>query len=329
MKAWGWLGVFACAMAAMLTFSVAATAKPGYLVSPPYFSFFADLPMSNGYTVLLAAGHREVALIFDRNGETAAYVVNGRVNSRGVDADFGRFGALHARFTGVRREREPLFPGCQGQRRIEVHGRLAGSLRFRAERGFVTVSSNRVKASYEQGFRETCHFGPESEHDNQMIEVLEATGKTPTEAEVSLKASYLDSIGSPLINASIIERLGRVTALKRTTTIDEDSELEFSPALGRPSAAAIKPTLPFTGSATYAAFPGGHSEWSGDLRVRFAGLGTVDLTGPGFHADACRIRLANQSLTCAQQRVKASPDRQPSTAAAPTPSPWRWPGFPR
>lgn len=304
MKAMGLVRVLVCAVATMLAFPVVAAAKPGYLVSPPYFSFFADLPKSNGYTAALVGGHREVAIIFDRHGETALYFVKGRANRHGIDADFGRFGSVHARFTEHRQEREPLFPGCRGRRRIEVQGHLEGTLRFRGEGGFATVSSNRMRASYERGFKETCHSGPESKEDDQLIDVLEATGKTAAGTEVDLRATRLDSIDMPLVSASIFERIGRVLVLKRTLSTEQDSILEFSPAIHRPKTVTLGPTSPFRGSALYSALPDGKSEWSGDLRAPFAGLGMVSLTGPGFHADACRIRFANQSLTCAQQRAR-------------------------
>lgn len=329
MKARGLLGVLACALVGALSFPAGVAAKPGYLVSPPYFSFSADLPKSNGYTAYLAAGHRQVAMILDRHGETALYSVKGRADRHGIDADFGRFGHVHARFTGHRRDREPRFPGCHGRRRIEVHGRLDGSFHFRGEGGFATVSGSRVKASYERGFKETCHFGPESKDDIQLIDVLEATGKTAAGTEVDMRATYLDPIGAPLVHASIFERIGGVIVLRSTTSTEEDSVLELSPAMGRPRTVTLNSAAPFQGSASYTALPDGQSEWSGDLQAPFAGLGTVSLTGPSFHADACRIRLSNQALTCDEQRRHTQSALVASTAAAPTPSPWRWPGFPR
>lgn len=305
MRARGRLVCLVCAACA-LALPAGAMAKPGYSVFPGSFYLSAKLPKSNGYTVYLGSqGHRWVEMVVDRRGESAFYFARGKANRHGVDVDFGRFGHVHADFEGHRPKSEPIFPGCHGRRPIEVRGRLEGDFRLRGEDGYVTVSAERAKASYERTFRWVCQFGAEPADDREQVDVLEATGRAGGR-EIRFGATYLTSIGVPVISASTSERIGRVIAAKLTSTFSENSSLEFSPPKSsRPTTATVKPSLPFRGSASYVVQPDGSSEWSGDLRVPLAGLGQVQLTGPGFHADACRIPLSEGALKCKRPRRDA------------------------
>jgi hypothetical protein len=287
-----------CAILGALSLAAAASAKPGFFVFPEQFSISASLPKSNGYRIDLGStGHRSIEVFVYGHGETAIYLAKGKANRHGIDVDLGRFGKIHARFTGNRVKGEPPFPGCNGQRSIEMQGRLEGNLRFRGEDGYVDVSSKRVTASYKHGFREVCKDDTNSHPRRDLVNVLYATGTTAGH-EVRFSAIYQEIFGTPSISASILERIGRVLALKISAPIDEGSRLEFSPPRGRPQTATVAPTLPFSGSASYVARPDGSSEWIGDLQVSFAGLGEVALTGPGFQAVACRPRLPNVRLDC-------------------------------
>jgi hypothetical protein len=183
-------------------------------------------------------------MVVDRRGEAGIYFARGKANRHGVDVDFGRFGRIRADFEGHRLDREPLFPGCQGRRPIEARGRLEGSFRFRGEGGYVTVSTNRAKASYEHHFKEVCWFGTDSP-DKELLDVLEATGRAEAH-KISFSATYLASLDVAVISASTMERHGRVIAVKLTTTADQGDFLEFSPSEGRPQAVTVRPTGPLS-----------------------------------------------------------------------------------
>ena len=279
-------------------------AKPGYAISPAYFSISAALPQSKGYHVHLGSvSHRLIEIVVYRRGENSYYLAKGRANRHGIDVDLGRFGEIHARFTGRRLKSEPAFPGCQGRRPIKARGRLEGSLRFRGEGDYVTVASKRVRASYVHSFREVCDVGVDPPRKAKIVDVLSARGKSEGRT-IRFDATYLESIGVPVISASTVERVGRVTVWKLSTSIDEKSRLEFSPPTGRPQTVTVKPTFPFSGSASYAVQPDGSVDWSGDLRVSFAGLGQISLAEPGFRADACRVPSGG-ALTCKRRRRNA------------------------
>ncbi|HSS40934.1 MAG TPA: hypothetical protein VLK37_00120 [Solirubrobacterales bacterium] len=323
MKTWGALTAFVCAAA--MAVPAPAVAEPGYGVSMPYRSFSATLPRSNGYKVYLRTFRNSVEVEFYRRGQLAIYLAKGKVTRNEIAADFGRFGRIHVHFSYRLKKREHLFPGCKGRQPIKARGRLDGKMNFHGERNFATISSERTQTSYEEGFKEVCYYGPDRNNGhNELIEALEAIGRTTGNQWVILRAVNWEGIGHPVITASTWDRVGPVIAFKTSSTFEEGSLLEFSPPEGRPQSVSMRPTVPFRGGASLAVQPDGPAEWTGDLRVPFPGLGVVTLTGDGFHAYACRYRLSEQGRSCRERdRARAA------TAAAPTPSPWRWRGFPR
>jgi hypothetical protein len=323
MKAWGAVTALVCAVA--MAVPTPAVAKPGYGVSMPYRSFSATLPKSNGYKVYLRTFRNSVEVSFYRREQLAVYLVKGKVTRNEITADFGRFGRIHVHFTDRVREKERLPPGCKGRQPIKTRGRLEGKMDFHGERNFATISSERTQTSYEENFKEVCYYGPDRNNGhNELIEALEATGRTTGNRWVALRAVNWEGIGRPAITASTWERVGKVIAFKMSSTFEESSLLEFSPPEGRPQKVSVRPTAPFRGSASLTVRPDGPAEWSGDLRVPFPGLGVVMLTGEEFHAYACRYRLSEQGRPCREGN-----SARVATAAAPTPSPWRWPGSPR
>lgn len=293
--------VLVCAAVASTALPVSASAKPGYYVFPEGFSLEATLPKNNGYRISLNSfGHRWVDVALSRRGEVAHYYARGKANRHGVDVSFGRFGSVHARFTGHSVKREPPQAPCRARRPIELRGRLEGSIRFRGEGGNVAVASQRVRASYEHRFREVCDVGVHPPRKAKIVDVLSARGKSVGRT-IRFSAFYLETIGVPVVSASTVERVGRVNVWKLSISENEKSRLEFSPPTGRPQTVTVKPTFPFSGSASYAVQPDGSVDWSGDLRVSFAGLGEVALTGPGFQAEACHIRPPHGVIKCENQ----------------------------
>lgn len=294
-----------------------AMAKPGYFVSGGFFSLSADLPKSNGYSISLETiGHRSIELILFRPGETAYYLTKGRANRRGIVADFGRFGHLRAAFTGHRVKTEGLFPGCQGHKPIKARGSLEGTIRFRGEKGFITVAVRKVKATWEQNFREVCEnsnrrgaenprLGAFSDED-RVADLLEVSGRDEGR-RIYLYAIRLDWLDETILSASSIERIGKVTALKLASSDPTASDVSFSPPEVRPRTVTVASSSPFHGSAAYLEQTTGPNEWTGDLRVRFPGLGTVALSGPSFRAYACRHVLSEGFRGCRAEEQNRYP----------------------
>ena len=301
MKARGLLGVLACALA--LAAPTTASGKPGYFVSDGGFSISARLPKSNGYVVsLYAQTHRLIEVALERRGEIALYFAKGKANRHGIDVSLGRFGRIHASFTGHRIKSEPPFPGCRGRRPIESDGVLEGSFRFRGEGGYAVVSTDRVRASYRRSFKEVCFTGRGGgSRPDRSVEILEAKGRKADGRLIWFSAVRISDLDVPFISASTRERIGRILIFKVTSASEDGSSLEFDPPNGDPETVTVTPGSPFRGTATYDVRAGSPAEWSGDLRVPLAGLGMVPLTGPGFHADACHVRLSNPLISCRRQ----------------------------
>lgn len=292
-------------------------AKPGYFASAGYFSLSANLPKSNGFTISLdTVGHRSIELIVSRSGETAYYLTEGRADRNGIEADFGRFGRLRARFTVHRVESEGLFPGCHGRKPIQARGSLKGTIRFRGEKGFVTIGVAKVKASWEQHFREVCEnsnrMGTEKPRlgefggQDRIPDLLEVSGRDEGR-RINLYAIHQDLFPETILSASSIERIGRVTALKLASSDPRADGISFSPPEIRPRTVTVTPSSPFHGSANYLEQATGPNDWSGDLRVRFPGLGTVALAGPRFRAYACRHVLSEAFRSCKAEEQSRYP----------------------
>ena len=302
------LAIVFCACAVALAAPIAAAAKPGFFVSGGFFSLSAVLPKSNGYTVSLETlGHRSIGIILNRTGETAYYLTKGRVDRKGIEVDFGRFGRLRADFTGHEVETEGVFPSCHGRKPIKFSGRLEGTIRFRGEKGFVTIAVEKVKASWEQTFREVCESsnrtrtgGPRLgafDDEDEVADLLEVSGRDEGR-RINLFAIRQHLFPATIVSASAIERTGKVTALKLASSDPTEAGLSFSPPEVRPRAATLTPSSPFHGSASYKEQATGPNEWTGDLRVHLPGLGTVALTGPSFRAYACRHVLSEGFRGC-------------------------------
>jgi hypothetical protein len=318
MTARGLLGVLASA-ATLMALPGSAGAKPGYFVSPARFTLSAPLPKSNGYRVSLESfGHRWVMVALVRpGGEVALYFARGKANRHGVDVSLGRFGSVHARFTGHRVESDPLFPGCRGRPSIKERGRLEGSIRFRGEGGYAELRAERARAEFVHSFREVCNTfvregGPwlvpvdrSRPFRSQPYEVLEVEKRGMGRKARLIVIDAMD-LGPPIVLASTQERIGRVIAVKGAFARGDGSTFEFTPSEGQPQTATLEPTPPFRGAGSYTVQPDGTTTWSGDLRVPFPGLGQVRLTGPGFHATACRTHVFNHTISC-KHRPRSSP----------------------
>lgn len=283
------------ALVAIAALPSAAAAKPGYFVFPGVFSLEADLGKDGGYSLSATAfGHHRLRVVAQRFGASASYSARGRVNGQRLNANFGKFGALHGRFHGTTRE-EPFFlPGCHGPMTIVGRGTLNGSFRFRGEGGYVQVATHRVRVHFERFFRQVCPNGGSSGEEDRALEHNEDLGANALEAtahgrgrSLSLRGIELEWGVALLTVATARERVGPVTIERTAESRGKDDSLAFAPWDSYPRAVSISPSAPFRGSAVYTEQEDGTSSWTGDLRVPLVGLGTVPLTGPEFRVRTC------------------------------------------
>jgi hypothetical protein len=125
--------------------------------------------------------------------------------------------------------------------------------------------------------------------------------------------------------ASFLHVRGKMAVINSQSAIREDAgPLEISTP---PRSATVDPPSPFTGSASFQRESAKDFSWTGDLAVELPGIGEVTLAGPKFETALClgrRCRGDEESSESAGSIAVLLP-----RAAAPTPSPWRWPGSPR
>lgn len=195
MKAWTCAGLLAL-LGVLLAAPAAAPAKPRHYTLPAghsalpavatasqrpgwfeqarslHLSFTAKA--SNGYAISLETrGHRGVILRLSRDGVSASYQTKGRVNRKGVEADFGELGKVAVEFRG-RPTRFGLLaelpfalpPGilphreCRGPRPRQEAGSFRGTILFEGENGFARFDRDNVRGKVQRTYRRLCKGRP-------------------------------------------------------------------------------------------------------------------------------------------------------------------------
>ena len=195
-------------------------------------------------------------------------------------------------------------------------GALVGRLSFNGEGGYARVRSRAVPATMTRQPKMTCHVPPDTKAggSHESSSVGGSFGRRGRQLGVS--ANEHPALGTLTLNAySWARRDGVrvnrwVSAAAPLTALAVDRVAE-SATLNAPS--------PFTGSATFHAFPGKEAgTWRGDLAVDFP-RGTRGAAGgqaiPGREAEAWRVR-ARRNPQLLQQFQAAKPDRDQAGAAA-------------
>ncbi|HEX6455409.1 MAG TPA: hypothetical protein VF009_02695 [Solirubrobacterales bacterium] len=351
MAARGRLVLFLCAATASLALPAGAAAKPGYYVFRPQRTTLLNLPSSNGYRLQIYAEPRtDVSLVaFRFKGGSIDYHVPGRSSGDRITANFGRFGRISMRFQpdGPPKREGAYGKRCKGRRPTRQQGKFVGSILFRGESGFISVHERSVRGTVYKSFRLVCRMGRGGhrlkgprflEKGYSLSAVVKGRAAAPwfsvfkEDPRRHSRVHWSSEDANYLVSAT--ERRGRLTIDRSASATAEPETFPVEPLGVDPTVATVTPPAPFTGSARFEQLPNGESSWAGDLAVELPGMGTVQLTGSGYQADLCR------GFKCACPRGYCSfiifssgrlISNRPSlpTAAAPTPSPWRWPGSPR
>lgn len=330
MNAWGKLVLLAL-VAAVLPGTGAAQAKPGRFVIPGSFELAAKLPNSHGYSVSLASeDHRHVELKASKGLQIITYSVIGRATSKGLDADFGRFGQVSLSFHATQRKTDSSSQLCPGKPAVHEVGTMRGSVRFAGANGLPTVSVTKVRAEATHSFRQVCDFGnlggDESntpgttkphphphEPAARLMQRLAHVRLAADEPELGVAglvaqrrtntgqlrfAAFTASELLAIAIASAQETVGRVHIVRNTFAIAGPQVLKLSQPGASPLMARFKGPKPFAGRAEYVKAPGEES-WSGSLRAPIVGRGTVSLTGSDFHVKTCRAQTKKKIEACA------------------------------
>jgi hypothetical protein len=77
----------------------------------------------------------------------------------------------------------------------------------------------------------------------------------------------------------LFETAASIQIAREVAIEDFRADFRFDEDLG---SAAVRPAVPFEGSARFGRGRGGATHWTGSLRVSLPGLRNVSLMGPGF-----------------------------------------------
>ncbi|HEX5929487.1 MAG TPA: hypothetical protein VFY48_08840 [Solirubrobacterales bacterium] len=335
------------ALAVPATLAAPAEARPGYEVQERSLRLAVHPGASAGYEATIETeGHRRVTLTVRRGGTTAAYRTTGRVTKRGIEARFGDLGHVSVRFDGEPRPFPSLLPRrlrkdladagligeCFGPKPVREIGTFSGSIRFRDERGLERIDARRARGDVRRFYTRVCERSPFdlgleqgdlpsalADFELSIFYAADASG----DRRVSFEAIGLD-LGLPgespggffLANGKLLERReGMAVTRTALSLLDEGSVIASRPGKS-PVTATVTVPPPFSGTADYRKERGAPASWSGSLAFRSLGAGVVPLTGPGFSAALCRVRLA-ELLSSPCLRRAGAPIPRPAKPAPP------------
>lgn len=302
----------------MLVAAATADAAPETRIS----SFKLD--ESNGYKIEVASfrtGKKPpIAIVTARQRPaSASYEVRASTGA-GIHATFGALGQIDVSF---QRDRKRVIRPERACRWVIETGTFRGGFRFAGEGSYVTseaIDPEGEVLRLPDGFCGLRDFRPGLPPGLPRETVLTAETKTES-GKVRFRASRSDRLGAALFNASTQEKVEGMNITRSNRGIGRQGTFTVTGT----SRAAAAPSLPFSGSARFRDPRNGRATWVGTLAVSLPGLEGVALAGENFSARLCPHLSYFESCRPPGTRSRtASP-----TAAAPTPSPWRWPGSPR
>jgi hypothetical protein len=265
-----------------------ASAKPGFTVIPPgqYAAF--SLRGTKGFRISLFAYARQATLEAEQPREQASVVYRVRRHGRQgrINARFGRLGSIHMRWQPTEAFEASSEPqgDCRGRRPLVQRGFFVGRFAFRAEGAFTEARAARVPGLKVRSFRNVCHGpGAGSEPARQPEETLLAVSRQGRRS-VRFRTSSRASGGGRIeeFEGDVAERIGGLSIDRSVLTGGAAAQGEFS---FEPTArtARVEPPVPFVGSGALNEAVAGE-DWTGDLAVKFPGLGRISLAGSGFEA---------------------------------------------
>lgn len=363
MKARGLLSLCIASAIVLLALPAGAAAKPGYYVIKPSRQISLHLRGSHGYAIqVYGLGPRRVLLIASKGNSSASYVVHGKVSDDGVEADFGKAGRVAVRLRPAgppEDETNSFVPGCHGKSSTTQRGRFVGSIRFLGEQGYTEVRTKGARGTVFHSYRQVCKRQSGSRRQpRSLFPPLISLGAASSNRRLPWFSVFEEKPGNErgrffvegaTFEANQSERREGVSIDRSADLTAPSTTLTVSPLGSDPISATVSPPAPFSGAASFEETTEGHGAWTGDLEAELPGVGQVALTGPTYSASFCRSGLAcacprgqcgfvigvgvrgrehrqARRLPGSRTYLRRSPRSPTATAAAPTPSPWRWPG---
>jgi hypothetical protein len=322
---------------AAVALSAAAGAKPGYFVLPGQRVVHFQLHGSHGYVISVGSFRNGDIVVGAENGDAAVFysLHSKSAPEKRIHARLPGVGRISMRFHSRHRITEEALPVCKGGDTVIIKGYFTGTFRLRGERGYTKATATRVRGEEVIQPRLVCNGGRAGTgnggEDGFRSTTLEA--EHPTKAgRIGFFADRLEFPDDPGLDGSdfgaSLSRMRRGMAI--FASVFESGKLEqFMVEAGRhPRTASVDPGGPFKGTANFERASDGSFGWEGPLSIEFPNFGRVPLAGPGFDVRLCVQRSCEGDLTSGAT-ASALAGRPWLRAAAPTPSPWPSPGFPR
>jgi hypothetical protein len=271
-----------------------------------------SLPGSNGYRLtIFATPDAPVALELTRKAAKgvryATYRVGGSITPRGIEANFGRFGRISVSFQPKRPGRRPP-SDCGGRELIRERGTFVGTIRFRGEQGFSSVSATRAKgmASYfcprtsrprRDPLRRTGLLASPASYEISLVAEAERGRQEmmlESETLATLRADGTLADPTALVSVELEEEQGRIS-IERTAIVFATPPTT-SPLGTTPTTASMTLPHPFSGTGFYREEAGAPASWTGDLQVDLPGAEDQPLVGPDFTAVLCQGKSSSRKL---------------------------------
>ncbi len=328
--------VLASAALVALALPGGAVAKLGHYKVPGSTYEAIQLRGTHGYRLQLTVFDRRARLSVDRQIThqgivSVSYDVRRRLPA-GSDIRFGlgKEGEVDLRFVPDRTIKTES-PNCTGGAEVAEKGHFIGTIRFRGRGDFTHVEAHRARGVVTRTPPLRCH---REKTPGDLLTVGIGTKSSPGVPKGTLELiagtpdRKLQFTGyrfeeplagtTPPTSGSFtawIERRGPGFTSTSIALGGGPPKSFVSPEPGEPlSAAAVSPSAPFSGSATFQMTSAKHGEWSGDLAVELPGYGRVPLTGPKIAAGLCETEACTPTLPKSLRPKTGPPAKKDGTA---------------
>ncbi len=276
--------------AASMAIPPVAAAKPGYFTFPAERRSVLTLRGSRGFQVTIERSAGRVELTASRQRGSAIYIVHSpKLPPDRIEAKFPGLGRVSLRFQPAG-EAQHLPPFCRGRSSIKQAGTFRGTIRFAGEQGFTRVAATQARGYVYRSFKEVCKRSDVGHGTVTPGYSLVATARShgrgifftafrSTEESLIHGDTYYTAVTSERRHGMLIARTALTRARADTFSVEGPN--------AQPDSAAVSPSSPFRGAATFHATAGAPTEWVGTLSVDLPGAGTVQLAGSPFTAELC------------------------------------------
>jgi hypothetical protein len=324
MKPKGSLLPLICALAASLILPAGAAAKPGGPLGRTERHAEAHLAGTHGYRITIHADNTSTFVMATKGTASVNYMgLQSKLEGDKIDARLPGVGRVFLRFHERSRSHTRSPDDCPAG--LIRKGVFLGWVKIRGERDYTSAESRHVRGKIVRESPGKCRRRATARASSAGSELVDASmerGRSYLSfVAFSIPSSRLE--GNLVFGASLMRVRRTMIVFNQQTAISKDpGSLEIA---APPRSATVDPPAPFTGSASFQQEGAKEFSWTGDLAVELPGIGEVNLAGPKFETNLCVGRRCRGDEDESATSIAVYLPR----AAAPTPSPWRWPGSPR